>query len=364
MKTLPNLYFLRFFLSILVVLYHIPITSKNVGLPYFDDVDFLNKGTLAVYYFFSLSGFLIFRVLYLELKENRKVDLKRFYLKRISRLWPVYFLVIIIGLFLYHILTPFLGVNYETTYNINKLLLYYLLFIPNIFNGIHKVGGILNITWSIGVEEQFYLFFPFLFVIFKKNIMIVLVSLLLIFLFLLMYFESFYVYKNYYFYFILGGIFAILAEKGKFYFLKNKMISLFFLLLFVLSFFTNMFVFENNKLEHVFNLVVSCFLILTMAFYPVVILDKLKMNYLGKISYGIYMYHMIIVTLILYGLKFLNLDKLIDQTVLILGINFLIVSVTILTAHFSYQYFEKKFYLKSRKAQLKEETSIVILNEK
>jgi peptidoglycan/LPS O-acetylase OafA/YrhL len=73
------------------------------------------------------------------------------------------------------------------------------------------------------------------------------------------------------------------------------------------------------------------------------------MNYLGKISYGIYMYHMIVVTLILYGLKFLNLDMLIDQTVLILGINLLIVSVTILTAHFSYQYFEKKFYLKAKK---------------
>lgn len=62
-KELPNLYILRFLLSITVIVYHIPMISSNLKIPYYNDSPIFEKGTLAVYYFFTLSGFLIFRAL-------------------------------------------------------------------------------------------------------------------------------------------------------------------------------------------------------------------------------------------------------------------------------------------------------------
>lgn len=49
MNKLPNLYFLRFFLALIVVIYHLPITSQNIGLPYFNDQPIFHKGGVAVY---------------------------------------------------------------------------------------------------------------------------------------------------------------------------------------------------------------------------------------------------------------------------------------------------------------------------
>jgi len=65
MHKLPNLYFLRFFLALTVIIYHLPITSQNIGIDFYDNFPIFHKGGVAVFYFFSLSGFLIIRNLYL-----------------------------------------------------------------------------------------------------------------------------------------------------------------------------------------------------------------------------------------------------------------------------------------------------------
>lgn len=346
MNKLPNLYFLRFFLALIVVIYHLPITSQNIGLPYFNDQPIFHKGGVAVYYFFSLSGFLIIRNLYIEYVKNGNINLKKFFARRISRLWPVYYLVIILGLLIYHILIPALGVNYQTDYNVKELIMYYIFFLPNVFNDMHKVGGILNITWSIGIEEQFYLLFPIIFLVFRKKIKLALGILLFLLVGMLFIYKEFYVFENFYFYFILGGLFAILAEEGKLTVFNNKILSILFILLFLASFFTNIFAFHDMKLTHLANLIISNCLIVSLAYYPFITLDKLKLNYLGEISYGIYMYHMIIITFYLYAIKQFNIDKYFNNNILILINNVVVICITMFVSHLSYKYFETLFYKK------------------
>jgi peptidoglycan/LPS O-acetylase OafA/YrhL len=343
MNKLPNLYFLRFFLATLVVLYHLPLTSKNLGLPYFDDFAILKKGGIAVYYFFSLSGFLIIRNLYLEYKKNYTIDLKKFFKRRISRLWPVYYLVILIGIILYDVIIPLLGVDYKTNYSLTELLLYYVCFLPNVFNLYHKVGGILNITWSIGIEEQFYLIFPLYFLLFKKNIKLALVLLLVLLIALLFFYTEFYIYQNYYFYFILAGIFAILAEEGKLNFLKSKILRLIVLTFFLVSFFSDVLVFDDLRFTHLANLIISNLLIVSLAYYPIVLFDKLRLNYFGEISYGLYMYHMIVITIYLYTIKKTKLENYINPIIFVIINNIVVLIFTLFVSHLSYRYFETLF---------------------
>lgn len=347
MNILPNLFSLRFFLAITVVLFHIPITSYTIGLPFFNALPIFNKGLIAVNFFFSLSGFLIARNLYIEYQKNGTLNLLVFYQKRIRRLWPVYYLVILIGILLYHIVLPLIGIDHKINYNLFDLCMHYLFFIPNVFNANFKVGGILNITWSVGIEEQFYIFFPLLFLFFKKKIKGILFILLIIFLGFLIFYKDFYFYRSYFFYFILGGLLALFAEEGKLHFLRYKIINIIIILLFTLNFFTDFFTFYTNMtFHHIFNLIVSNLFIVSIAYFPLFKLDGLKINYFGQISYGIYLYHMIITSVYLYTIKFFKMDEMINGSILIIVNNVVVIAITLFISHLSYQYFEKLFYVK------------------
>lgn len=350
MHKLPNLYFLRFFLALTVIIYHLPITSQNIGIDFYDNFPIFHKGGVAVFYFFSLSGFLIIRNLYLENKRDGNISLLKFFKRRILRLWPVYYLVILFGILTYNVLIPAIGVDYAVNYSVKEQLLFYLFFLPNVFNHYHKVGGILNITWSIGIEEQFYLLFPFIFLIFRRRIIIALGILLIFLLILFVLSNQFYVYQNLYFYFILGGLFAILAEKGKLSFFKNKSFQVLILSAFLANFLTDVFVFTDYRLTHLSQLLISNCLIVSIAYYPLFYLDKLKLNYFGEISYGIYMYHMIVTTFYLYAIKKFNISNYFNEVNLIILNNVIIISLTILISHLSYKYFETLFLKKADKS--------------
>ena len=112
--------------------------------------------------FFVISGFLITYLLLKELKITNQVDIKRFYLRRILRIWPLYYGYLFVAI----ILLFGFGLSSDI---LNKNLLYYLFFSANVpfFFG----NGIWIIVhyWSIGVEEQFYLFWPWLIKISKKR---------------------------------------------------------------------------------------------------------------------------------------------------------------------------------------------------
>lgn len=94
---------LRAIAALAVVFHHIELFKHREHLPSLFDsffsgfIDQLGKN--GVYLFFVLSGFLITYLLIAERKQHEKIDIKKFYLRRILRIWPLYYLVVIIAFF-------------------------------------------------------------------------------------------------------------------------------------------------------------------------------------------------------------------------------------------------------------------------
>ncbi|HEV8577594.1 MAG TPA: acyltransferase [Thermoanaerobaculia bacterium] len=154
----PGLDSLRFLAAFFVVLDHIPMNQGSAGLPNPSYGALFFRGEPAVAFFFTLSGFLITYLLLEERRRTGEVRVGSFYLRRACRIWPLYFLIVILGLSFYNFLLPRLSIHYPVEYDLRVAVLFYVLLLPNVMNGLYRVGGILNPLWSIGVEEQFYLF--------------------------------------------------------------------------------------------------------------------------------------------------------------------------------------------------------------
>jgi peptidoglycan/LPS O-acetylase OafA/YrhL len=161
-KEQPRLYFqgldsLRFYAAALVVIGHIPMNQAAVGLPNPHYGAVFYRGAPAVSFFFTLSGFLITYLLLDERRRTGQIAVGNFYMRRVLRIWPLYFLIVGFGLIFYNLALPRLGIAHPLEYNIWLAIFLYVLFLPNLMNSLYSVGGILNPTWSIGIEEQFYL---------------------------------------------------------------------------------------------------------------------------------------------------------------------------------------------------------------
>jgi peptidoglycan/LPS O-acetylase OafA/YrhL len=117
-----------------------------------------SNGNLGVNFFFVLSGFLITYLLIIEKQTTSKINLVYFWIRRILRIWPLYFFCVFFGFFLFPVIKSYLGQTpQETAHLIN-----YLTFTSNfdfIANG-RPDASILGILWSISIEEQFYLVWP------------------------------------------------------------------------------------------------------------------------------------------------------------------------------------------------------------
>jgi|LakMenEpi03Aug12_release.lakeMendotaPanAssembly.Ray.scaffolds.fasta_scaffold06695_11 peptidoglycan/LPS O-acetylase OafA/YrhL len=154
----PNLDGLRFFAFLSVFFAH----SFYSEIPEVINSDIYHavksiavKGILGVNFFFVLSGFLITYLLLDEKRINKAINIRFFYVRRILRIWPLYFVVVFIGFVLIPAAMEFLGENYQE----NSKLYLYLLFINNM-SSIVPATAVLGVLWSIAIEEQFYLFWP------------------------------------------------------------------------------------------------------------------------------------------------------------------------------------------------------------
>ncbi|HEY9106114.1 MAG TPA: acyltransferase [Roseateles sp.] len=113
-------------------------------------------GVYGVPVFFLLSAFLITELLERERRLTGGINAKAFYIRRILRIWPLYFLVFA-ALALLNNFMPGAGVDSATKW------LSFLLFAGNwyiTFNG--WIEYPVNPMWSLSVEEQFYIAIPFL----------------------------------------------------------------------------------------------------------------------------------------------------------------------------------------------------------
>lgn len=127
----------------------------------------LSGGFVGVDVFFVISGFLIGSILWNEYERTGTVSLSRFYVRRFRRLAPAYFAMCAATL----IVTLVLLLPFELR-QFGKSLLATTVYLSNVFfysqSGYFDVGAenkILLHTWSLAVEEQFYLFLPLSFLL-------------------------------------------------------------------------------------------------------------------------------------------------------------------------------------------------------
>jgi peptidoglycan/LPS O-acetylase OafA/YrhL len=130
--------------ALLVLWAHFPQIDGGLLLGYFQQASrVFYAGYLGVDIFFALSGFLITRILLKE-KQSGTLSFSRFYLKRSLRIFPLYYLVIIlVGVFI-----SWENLGWSAAYLSN----YYFAF--------DHAPNALRHTWSLCVEEHFYLFWP------------------------------------------------------------------------------------------------------------------------------------------------------------------------------------------------------------
>nr|WP_294861465.1 acyltransferase [uncultured Fluviicola sp.] len=166
MKTISpyfkNLDGLRTICFLMVFFFH-SFTSKNAAVLNSKTyqtikVGLFANGNLGVNFFFVLSGFLITYLLITEKQKSSTINILHFWLRRVLRIWPLYFFCVFFGFFIFPLLKSYLGQSPQETAH----LFNYLTFTSNfdfIANG-RPDASILGVLWSVAIEEQFYLLWP------------------------------------------------------------------------------------------------------------------------------------------------------------------------------------------------------------
>jgi peptidoglycan/LPS O-acetylase OafA/YrhL len=158
----PELDGLRFVAFMMVYLFHggvpQPVLARLIGSS--AAAAFRQNGGYGVQFFFILSGYLITALLLREEARYDRIALRAFWVRRILRIWPLYYLVVLIGFFLLPGLTGGFGTSgFRDTLRIH--LIPFLAFLGNWSMAlIAPTHDWLSVLWSVCVEEQFYLIVP------------------------------------------------------------------------------------------------------------------------------------------------------------------------------------------------------------
>ncbi|HWZ13617.1 MAG TPA: acyltransferase [Mucilaginibacter sp.] len=324
-KHLPNLDPLRFFAAATVVFYHVDAFLlanhyKNAPLIFFP----FEHGDLAVVFFFVLSGFLITYLLLVEKEERAHISIKKFYLKRIFRIWPLYFLIVILAFSYFNFSSYFFIDGPPNVIDAGKHLvlniILLLLIAPNVALLSTTSLGYANPTWSIGVEEQFYLLWPWL-IRSKHYFMYILYIIVIMYLLSngivargltmlvkyhileinsVLYTLIFKINKFFTFWasfkidaMAIGAIGAHLFVKRSWLLqtLYSRSFQIFTWSIFVIL------IFFHHVVPYQVYAIIFMLIILNISTNPDTIINipNRTLNYLGKISYGIYMYHLLTV---------------------------------------------------------------------
>lgn len=318
---------LRAFSVLLVFFYHLKI-------------DFFENGYLGVDVFFVISGYVITQSIYSDYLKNKRVDLKNFYLKRLKRILPNLVFILSVTYLFYLIFGPpeiSLWNDYlSSIFGISNF--YYLYsdkgYFYNIFDNPFAH------SWSLGVEEQFYLIYPFLiFIFFKVYKNKKFFELSLIILILISFASSFIFFKKYpdiSFYFSplrfwelgVGCLFFFINSK----ILKKRYVANIFLISLFMIIFTN--VIQNMILKNLLSVLTAGLFI--VSYKKVKFIENFFFQYLGKISYSFYLWHLPIIF-------FLNIYLSNDVYII-----FFSLILTFFFSIFTFNYIES-FFINSKK---------------
>jgi len=407
---LPGLDGIRALAAFLVIFTHWPNNSLS-----------LRFGWIGVNIFFVLSGFLITRILLHEKHRSFKPYLSNFFYKRVLRIFPIYYLFFFITasiiLLVYYFIPRLAGTDYiqlgfntlkqdtpvylTYTYNIKMNLGYF-------FNWPMYEHAFFGHLWSLAVEEQFYLIFPFIVYfsstqLLKKIVIGIIIVCPLIRLWAALvgvhlvtnrYWLGEFIYTNTFCQadaLAMGALIALFPIKIRFPYLNFFIISFICVTVGLICLYflrkAGYFLVEGRSLGFNFPALwfdekTRWFLINIRAFYqyslvnlfaffliaPATIKKPLcpaifnarPVSYMGKISYGIYLFHSPILGFFVVAATFfggwfsLTAKPLIHITIFVLYL-----AIVISLAHISYKYFERRIIDKYKyKPDVVPETSL------
>lgn len=355
-KNLDGLRFVCFFIIFLYHSFHSDFEHiTNSDTYYFVTREVMGNGNLGVNFFFVLSGFLITFLLIQERTISRSINLKSFWMRRILRIWPVYFICVAFGFIAFPILKSWLGqIPAETA---NPYM--YISFLSNfdiIINDLPD-SSVLGVLWSISIEEQFYLIWPILLLIVPlRSYWVVFSGVVLSSIIYRLNFDSYLEHEYHTLSCIsdmaIGAWGAWLVSQNNqviaFFKSSNKIFSASLWILFALFFLfcdeTIRTLYPLRIAERLIFGIIALLVILDLNYNPRTIIPFYKyktISYFGKISYGLYAYHFIAILVVTTLTRILGINTAIWE-VLILE-TLLALMLTILIAHVSFNFIETPF---------------------
>lgn len=273
-------------------------------LPEQNILNSIPNGQIGVDIFFVLSGFLISKILFdnrdkaIALGQPISSVLKGFYIRRSLRIFPIYYLTIIV-LYIF---------ADSTNTTIKDSFIYYATYTSNFYLfDIQHWDGMLSHLWSLAVEEQYYLIWPWLVLLVRKKYILP-----IIFIFIAIGIGSQFMLSGVKMSRILTftcfdafGLGSLLAwmitykkEKLVFYFKRLSIIAIVAFLYFLYGAITKQWVvFSVRTTVSILTVWLMYYIYLyhqTDTFKGRFILNNGLLIFIGKISYGIYLYHNIV----------------------------------------------------------------------
>lgn len=337
-KYLPSLDGLRALSIIMVVGSHVLI-GKNIHNTFLNSIF---NGALGVGIFFTISGFIITTLLMKEQIDTNSISLKNFYIRRFLRIIPLAYLFLIVLIVLNQIFR--MGINFSG-------FLLAFLFLKNFVGS--ETDPATTHYWSLSVEEQYYLIFPYFF---KKNRKYYLVfGFALIFLIIpavvWIHFHVAWLSNNLIFSFVfmlmyklplilIGSIFSILFFKYNHLFKKysNSLLSLGILVAIItinsdFAILTKVkgFLFTNA----ITGMLIACLIGINVFENKSIVFKVLNNNaviLIGKLSYSIYIWQQIFT----FSIPWANTNNLFGSLTFNLVVLFIV-------SYLSYNYYERPF---------------------
>ncbi len=338
----PALDGLRGVAILLVVIYH---NFGFISQSYF--------GWLGVDLFFVLSGFLITDILLRTVNEPK--FLSNFYMRRVLRIFPLYYASLLLFLF---IVAPLTSDKIEWDYY-QENQIYLWTYLQNWLYIFKEPGSaaILNHYWSLAVEEQFYIFWPLVILLLKKpKYLLAFIGILLIAVIIFRFVLWFYqvedlAYYNLYTFTRIDGIcigcMVALLMRMNMHFIRNYT----FLIVLVFAAVNFGFYFINRENNYSFPYIAlvgytTFAMILGLLVYEAVTRETRFLNmifgfgllkFFGRISYGLYIFHWPVYLLI--SAYYSEANGFSGKLLLSL----VATGIAILISWLSYRYFERYF---------------------
>ena len=304
---------LRFFAFLKVYLLHVPIQGE---FPIFSF--FKSGGGIGVSFFFVLSGFLITYLLLLEKINTNHINLKKFFVRRSLRIWPLFYLMVFIAFLLpyefkqtigFHMVGG--GYDFDWKYSFTFLENYKML----IADQFPKTTP-LSVFWSLCIEEHFYLLWMLsIFVLPIKHILKFLIACFVVSwtarYIELNFINNHYISTNDLFtnldYFASGGVlgyFIVMHYDRLINFIQKIKEEIKWLIIVIIILFVILqeviFPYDEESILFIFRptIIAVLFTLAISVFLPEHSSLKIKskiLSYLGVRSYGLYIFHIILI---------------------------------------------------------------------